>query len=196
MNELPATEIEKRNVPLLKEIFRFQAGVNEFELPLARAKYEYLCNRRDSLFDKVRTGAIVLNAASLTATLTALGNPAVALGKFALSSADLAFSACAFIVGLIAGVMGFWIETNRSHAELAQQFGRMSAQMNMKGFLESEATEAFEIKIGEQISEFEKNPIQDFNISVWALIATNLAGGAWVAGSLLPLFRLGSLIRF
>ena len=155
--------------PLLRDFYRFQASVNEFELPLARAKYEYLCNRRDSLFDKVRTGAIVLNAASLTAVIAALGNPTVAEGKFALSTTDLAFSACAFITGLISGALGFWLEANRSHEELAKQFGRTSIQMNMRGFLDSAATDETQESLGKQIKESGEIPIQDFNIStaVW-----------------------------
>lgn len=182
--------------PLLKDVFRYQAGVNAFELQLAKAKYEYLCSRRDNLFDKVRTGSIVLNAASLTAVLTALGNPVVAQGRFGLSTTVLAFSASAFIIGVVSGALGFWFEANRSHKELALQFERMSIQMNMHGFLESPETDNSVELLGQQISLSGEKPIQDFDISHAALIATNIAGGAWIAGALLPLWRIGSLVSW
>jgi hypothetical protein len=180
----------------LREIHRYSASVSEFELPLARARYEYLYTRRDNYADRLRTGGLAFNAASLTAVLTALGNPMVAAGRFGLSTPDLALSACLFILGLMAGIVGIWLETNRLQHELATQFDRMSRQMRHQGCLALLASAENENQLQEAMGDNHALPPDDFRFSWVAAFATNLAGWLWLAGAAVPLWRVGSLIAW
>ena len=183
-------------LPKVRDVQCYLDSVNKFELPLAQHRYEYLRERRDLLFDKLRTGSIVLNAAALTAVLTALGNPAVAKGKFGLDISTLAFSSVCYLTGLILGVIGYWIEAQRTQGELATQFDRMSRQMRLRGHLDNTYTESNSASAKEAMTEVHELPQRDFGYSWTATLATNCAGGAWIGGTVAVLWKLNVLITW
>lgn len=186
---------EKSELPKVRDVQCYLDSVNEFELALAERRYEYLHSRRDTLFDKLRTGSIVLNAASLTAVLTALGNPTVAKGKFGLDISTLASSSAFFILGLILGVVAFWIEAQRTQGELATQYDRMSRQMRLRGALANPYTESNGAAVSDAMTKVHELPTKDFNYSRIEALATNCAGGAWIGGTCGILWKLAGLIQ-
>jgi hypothetical protein len=193
MSELPQSD---HKPPLMSDVRRYLDSTNKHQLSIAETRYEYLLQRRDQLFDKVRNGLLALNSASLLAVLTALGNPTVSSGKFGLSVNDLAAAACAFAVCLILACVGFWIETNRMQGEVATQFDRMLRHQNLRGMLDSTFTAEHDAQCHEAMKEVHKLPPKDFGHSKFEIIVTNTAGGIWIGGMAVLIMRVGALIHW
>lgn len=181
---------------LVRDLFRFSDSVSSHRLQAARARYQYLLERKDRTSDHIRTGLILLNAASLLGVLTALGTDVVAQDRFGIRVSDMAYSACCFMLGMIAAGLSVMIDSWRLPGEAATQFDRVSREENYRGVLDSESSEKNVALLGERMEEVHALPPADFGFSHAANITLNLAGGAWLAGILLPLWRVGSLIAW
>ena len=175
---------------------RYTDSLSRHQLSAARARYEYLLGRRDKLQDQLRVGALAINAASLLGVFTALGTDIVAQAKFGVSVSDLAYSAACFILGTIMAGMGAVIESWRAPGEAAEQFDRLSREENLRASLDSELNDETRVRFKTQRDHLHELPPADFNYSLPATWATNLAYGAWLAGMILPLWRLGALIKW
>ena len=64
MSEQPQSD---QKPPLMSDVRRYLNSTNRHQLSIAETRYEYLLQRRDQLFDKVRNGLLALNSASLLA---------------------------------------------------------------------------------------------------------------------------------
>lgn len=188
--------MDKERPITVKDIYKFHAAISESQLPASRARYEYLLTRKDQISDRIRSGSIVLNAASLVGVFTALSTEAIAKGAFGITVPDLAFSACCFIIGLIGGVLGIVFESYRLPNEAAEQFDRLSRQENYNGTLNQIFTPENEENFRARMEDLHALPPRDFGFSLPSSLSVNFAGGAWIAGMLLPLWKVGSLIEW
>jgi hypothetical protein len=188
----PSNRIQ--DLPLVRDFHRYHGSLSDHQLPAARDRYEYLYKRRDELFDKVRNGMLVLNSASLLAVLTAINNEQVLKGKFGVTVTELAMAACAFALGLVLAAAGFFLEANRTQHEVALQFGRLICQMQLHSILDSRLTEESEEQFREIMQSVHELPPADFKYSLVALVATHSAGGLWVGGIALLVWKMSSVI--
>jgi len=181
---------------LVRDEQRYSDSLSRHQLPAARTRYEYLLERRDKIQDQLRIGAMAINAASLLGVFTALGTDVVSQAKFGVSVSDLAYSAACFILGTISAGVGAVIESWRVPAVAAEQFDRLSREESLRASLDNELNDQNRTHFKTQMDRLHELPPADFGYSLPATWATNLAYGAWLAGMLLPLWRLGTLIKW
>lgn len=187
---------EKHAPRLVCEEQRYTDSLSKHHLPAARARYDYLIERRDKIQDQLRIGALAVNAASVLGIFTALGTNVVAQAKFGVSVSDLAFSAACFMLGIILAGTGAVFESWRVPGEAAEQFDRLCREENLRASLDTELTDQNREHFVKQRERLHELPPADFGYSLPAIWATNLAYGAWLAGMILPLWRLSALIKW
>lgn len=179
---------------LVRDVYRYHAAISESQLPAAQARYDYLLSRRDQINDRIRTGSLALNAASLVGVFTALSTNSIAEGHFGISIAELGYSALCFMVGLIGSVIGIVFDSHRLDIEVAEQFDRLSRQERYSGALNKHLTQEAEDFLKEQMEIVHALPPRDFNQSLISVLAINFAGGAWIAGISLPVWEVGQFL--
>lgn len=187
---------ENDNTQLVRDLYRYNDSVSKEELRAAQARYDYLLQRRDQVNDRIRNGTIALNAVALLGVLTALSTDLVSGGSFGVSPGDLAFSASCFMVGLILAVVGIAAESWRIPGEAATQFALLSHHRRQRGVLDSAFRESSHEELTQAMEEIHELQAVDFEWSSLANWATNLSAGAWLAGMLLPLWKITELIAW
>lgn len=185
---------EFESTVLVKDAQRFLASTTASRLHAAQNRYDYLIERRDRMNDRVRTGLILLNSASLLGVLTALGTELIATAEFGIDVADLAFSASCFITGSILAAAALMWETWTVAPQAAKQFDRLSRLENLQGTLDLELSGNSLDDCRKRMNEVHALPPEDFAFSHLANWLGNFAAGAWLAGMSLPLIRIASLI--
>jgi hypothetical protein len=186
--------MDDNKISRIKDKYPYHDAVSQHQIGAAQARFDYLLARRDQINDRIRSGSLALNAASLVGVFTALSTDVIAKGTFGLSIGDFAYSACCFMVGLIGGVLGIVFESYRVPAQAATQFDRLSRQERYRGSLNNRITEKAEESFLKSMEDVHELPPCDFEQSKMATFSTNFSGGAWIAGMLLPLWKVGSLI--
>ena len=179
---------------LVRDLQRYVDSVAKSQLPVAQAHYAYLLERKDRSNDRIRTGLIVINSASLLGVLTALGTEAISSQQFGIGIGDLAFSASAFILGTMLAAAAVMVDSWRLPEEAAVQYDRVSRQENLRAALDTELNEDNLVNFRLRMEDVHALPQKDFEYSPIATVLTNFAGGAWLAGTTLPLFKIGALI--
>jgi len=180
--------------PLIREMFRHANSLSENSLTAAEARYDYLIERRDRSNDRIRTGLIILNSASLLGVLTALGTDAIAAERFGIGITDLALSASTFILGTMLAATAVMIESWRLPSEAALQFDRLTREKLLRASLDVHLDEKGVTYFEERLASLHELPPKDFEFSRTANWLTNVAGGVWLAGMAIPLYRIGGLV--
>ncbi|EKU74618.1 hypothetical protein HMPREF9718_02146 [Sphingobium yanoikuyae ATCC 51230] len=181
---------------LVRDEQRYSDSLSKSHLPAARARYDYLLERRDKIQDQLRIGAMAVNAASLLGVLTALGTNLVSQSKFGVSISDLAYSAACFMLGTILAGAGAVIESWRVPGEAAEQFDRLSREESLRASLDTELNDLNRAQFIDQRDYLHELPPADFGYSLPAAWATTFAYGAWLAGMIMPLWRLSAMIKW
>lgn len=179
---------------LVRDVQAYLDSTVNSRLPRSAARYDYLLQRRDQTNDRIRTGLIVLNSASLLGVLTALGTDVIAEERFAIGISDLVFSACCFILGAIFAASAVMVESWRLPEEAAEQFDRLSRDEALRAALDNHLTEANLDSCRDRMQDVHQLPPADFQYSPSAMWLANMAGGSWLAGLVLPLWKIASLI--
>jgi hypothetical protein len=194
-SEVSGNIMQEPKPPLVRDVFRYHASISESQLPAARSRYDYLIARRDQINDRIRTGSLALNAASLVGVFTALSTSSIADGRFGISLVDLGYSAFCFMCGLIGSVLGIVFDSYRLDIEAAEQFDRLSRQERYRGALDAVLTKDAEDFLEESMNEVNQLPPQDFRQSLPSILAINFSGGAWIMGMLLPLWEVAKFLK-
>jgi hypothetical protein len=188
--------MEHDNIPRIKDKYLYHDAISQHQLGASQARFDYLLARRDQINDRIRSGSIALNAASLVGIFTALSTDVISKGTFGLSIPDLAYSACCFMIGLIGGVLGIVFESYRIPQQAAEQYDRLSRQESYRGALNNHLSEPNEASFFRMMEELHALPPRDFEQSIVSNISTNFSGGAWIAGMSLPLWQIASMIKW
>jgi hypothetical protein len=155
-----------------------------------RSRFEYLVQRRDALNDSARTGCLALNAGSLVALFSLAGASAEAAERVGFTQERTAYCAAAFAIGAILAAVSTLLEANRTNTEAGDAVARLIYSRALASAFENEATEEANKRLVNQMMEFHKLALVDFQYSAAALWARGLSGGAWLVGVLLPLLHL------
>ena len=176
--------------PTLAEVNPVNATYYAKEADLAAARFSYLVERRDQLHEKLRMGILALNGASLIGLLSALGGEGKAASWLGFTSENAKYSVAFFAGGIIAAGISAIVQANLFTNEAGDANTRRSQASWLASFHAAEASEANWNKLESLAEEFGKAPIVDFQYSLAAIILQNLAGGAWLAGILIPMWEV------
>ena len=174
--------IAKAKLPRLRDLFSYNAVRAESEASLADRRYEYLIEQRDKLNERIRFGILTLNAASLVALASLVGDEkkVKALG---LGSTSIGFAALMFGIGLATAALSIWSNSNYAiHAPASAYEILMSAE-HKRAYLEHTCSERSEDEYGRILDE-KPNKSPDFAFSKLTIWLTNSAGSFWLSGLL------------
>ena len=188
MTNLPT--IPAKTTSTLAEANPVNATYYAKEADLAAARFSYLVERRDQLQEKLRMGVLALNGASLIGLLSALGGEGQAAIWLGFTSENAKYSAASLAGLLIAAGISAIVQSNLFTKEAGDANTRRSQASWLTSFHAAEATEANWDKLELLADEFGNAPIVDFQYSLAAIILQNLAGGAWLAGILIPMWQV------
>lgn len=155
------------DTPKIKDVIPINFSAYSADAALMRSRLEYLVNRRDQMFDRLRFGYLALNGASLTALMACLGGD-----------------------GQAAAWIGFNPPRARYRKEAADALVRRAAVQRLADLYEGAYTEKNLAQVDEAMPDLVKAPLVDFQYSAPAIILQNLSGGAWLTGICIPLFAL------
>jgi len=168
------------NLPKIGEIYGYNAACANDEAQLAARRYEYALEQRDKTNERLRFGALTLNAASLFGFISLAGDQSK-MSSFGISNNIIGFCSLLFGIGLIFGCLSIWTNANHYTILSAQAF-KFRSDANHKSAL-------FEQKIGpeaeKKIEEILQRPAEaapDFEYSTLTILLTNAAGSLWMTG--------------
>jgi len=180
--------IAKAKLPKLRDLFSYNAVRAEGEAALALRRYEYLIEQRDKLNERIRFGILTLNAASLVALASLVGDEKK-LKALGLGSASIGTAAMLFGIGLAAAALSIWSNSNHIIDAPASAYEILMRAEHKRAYLEHVCSERAEDEFGKILGEM-PNKSPDFAFSRLTILLTNSAGSFWLSGLLFIIFTV------
>lgn len=177
---------------LVGDVYRFNASMNELDLAEAERRYDELLSRKARVQERFATGAILLNATSLTATFSAVQSGQAALDKLGITLPTASGALGLFVFGILSSAAAHWWESLRIPGWASQQYARLTLLRRQKSTMQSNLDARTSDLVGTNLGEIEKNPPQDFRYSKLHLWLVNVSGSMWLVGIITlawPLWR-------
>lgn len=186
----PLTDrIKKSKEPRLRDLFGYNAAWADAEAELAVHRYEYLIEQRDKLNERIRFGILTLNAASLVALVSLVGNKEK-FGILGLEPSAIGVAALMFGLGLACAAVAIWSNSNQAISAPASAYQILIAAEHKRAQLEQRCGERAEEEFGQLLDE-KPHPSPDFAFSPLTIWLTNTAGSIWLVGLLFVVSKVG-----
>jgi len=161
--------------------------MHKHEREVADAEYRYLVQRRDEFSQKIRFGTLALNAGSLIALLGLVGGEGSAAIWLGFTKEIVLYSAIAFTVGLIFSGISINAQQNLMMKESGDAAQKAISLNGLVARYDGEHNEENNAEYGKHMNAYHEMPLTGFQYSNLAIWCQNFAGGAWLAGILMPL---------
>lgn len=175
------SETESRaanGLPLLKDLFTYNAASIALDLEEAERRYDRILDRRDVLLDRMRFGALTLNAGTLLAGMSEFSR------RYDLQPWSLAGSLA--ISSLLLGIIFAILSMQREHTHLIGRAGRQGVRTltlrRMQSLINSKATDENSSLLGKEISSLSEIIPDDHSLDGPATAMLNASGLAWLLG--------------
>lgn len=156
------------------------------DLAFSERRYEYLIAKRDQAQDRIRTGLLALNGASLVAMLALLGNDSKSAVWIGVTSDNARLSAGAFATGLLFAGISMIITGNLFVNEASAAFARYMANRRVHAAYHAEMNEVGWKGVHEALEQRASSPLVDFEYSSWAIAAHNISAACCFFGICVP----------
>ena len=175
-----ADRIEKSKLPKLRDLFGYNAAQADSEAELAARRYEYLIEQRDKLNEKIRFGILTLNAASLVALASLVGDEKK-MTFLGLTASDVGYAALIFGLGLACAAVAIWSNSNQAISAPARAYEILIKAANKRAHMDQRCGERAEDEFRKLLDE-KPIPSPDFAFSKLTIWSTNAAGSIWLGG--------------
>lgn len=166
----------------------------EYELEFDTRRFEYLVQRRDTLLDKIRFGALTLNGASLVGLLAALSGNGQAAAWLGFNAQIAAWSGALFAGGVLAAGLSIILEARRCTEETGRAVVRRHAASSYRAAFAQRLTPAAEETTERLMKEHHNSPLVDFGYSKAATWAQSTSTACWLTGIVLPIANAAGLL--
>lgn len=173
--------------PILRDVDLTNGQSTVTDLAFSERRYEYLIAKRDQAQDRIRTGLLALNGASLVAMLALLGNDSKSASWIGVTADNARLSACAFAAGLLFAGISMIITGNLFVNEAGAAFARYMAARRVHAAYHAEANEQGWERITDALEQRAASPLVDFEYSVWAIAAHNISAACCFVGICVPI---------
>ncbi|UUL82221.1 hypothetical protein [Sphingomonas qomolangmaensis] len=150
-----------------------------------RKAYERLIARRDAIADKLRFGAIALNAGSLIALLSVMGGAATRESWIGLSTTHARWVAAAFVLGILVSGAGAVTEHWLVARSSGDAFARMKGAGSVLALHQANFDDETNAGLFEAITTYQELKLVEFQYSWWSICLQNISYGCWIFGALM-----------
>lgn len=177
-----------KNRQPLGDYFRYNAKISETALERSGASYRYLIERRDRLLERMRVGALTLNAASFFGCLTVLQSDDANELATMLSPVELPL--LFFLLGIVAAALSLSAAHNRFVDDASEAANELRKLQTLAARLASEADDRNANALGQDLAALKDGKVPEFSYSKWEYRFLSVSTSCWVAGLALPITRL------
>lgn len=187
----PLTDrIEKSKHPRMRDLYGYNASLADAEADLAARRYEYLIEQRDKLNERIRFGILTLNAASLVALASFVGEKDK-IEPLGLGGSAIGFAALMFGLGLACAAIAIWSNSNHAILAPARAFEILTKAENRRAHMDQRCGESEEEEFRQLLDE-KPHASPDFAFSKLTITLTNSAGSIWLGGLMYVVYKVAA----
>lgn len=173
-------------LPKIRDVYGHGASMTDAKADFAARRFEYALEQRDKMQDRLRFGAITLNAASLLTIGTTLGNKE-AVTQLGIAQTSLTWPAVFFAFGLASGAMAAWVNGNHLIVRAGEAAVENERALRRKALFDAKISEQAETQLSASLDQAlaeASRPSSDFTYSTRAMQLSSLSGSLWLTGLL------------
>ncbi|MGH6786984.1 MAG: hypothetical protein ACREBO_09140 [Novosphingobium sp.] len=172
---------QRADTPKMREVYRYNAAHADAAAAIAERRYEVILDQRDRLADRLRFGALSINAASLFALGAVVGDQKK-LTSLGLGREVVIVAAMLFLLGVLLSAIGLRQASWHMIGQVPKAFQRMLDSRHERALMDATCSDDAEQRFSETIANKKAEGDPDYAWSPQADAFTNWSGGAWVGG--------------